>query len=230
MRGADHGTRRRCLLKLTDDLYAFPWEGYENNCNSYYLGGEVRCLIDVGHARFVGDLLANLSADGITQAGIRLVIVTHSHPDHLEGIGRFMDLSIPVAMHPASLEYMGKAGWMIYAFLSSRAPKVELGVPLAEGPLDALDGLVTIYHTPGHEPGSVCIYWPEKRALATGDLLFAGGVGRTDFPGGSHKELMRQIGRIAELDVEYLLPGHGPALVGSDEVARNYEAVRRAYG
>lgn len=230
MRGADQGTRRRCLLKLADDLYAFPWEGYENNCNSYYFGGEVRCLIDVGHARFVDGLLANLSADGVTQADIRLVIVTHSHPDHLEGIGQFMNLGIPVAMHPASLEYLGAAGRMIYAFLSSRAPKVELGVPLAEGPLDALDGLVTICHTPGHEPGSVCVYWPEKKALATGDLLFCGGVGRTDFPGGNHRELMRQIARMAELDVEYLLPGHGGVICGKEEVKANVRAVQRLFG
>jgi hydroxyacylglutathione hydrolase len=217
-------------MKLTDDLYAFPWEGYENNCNSFYFGGAVRCLIDVGHARFVDDLLASLAGDGITQADIRLVIATHSHPDHIEGIGRLAGADTPVAMHPEAAKYLRGMGRVLYAFLASRVPSFEVGVELAEGPAEALDGLVEVYHTPGHEPGAVCIYWPEKRALATGDLLFREGVGRTDFPGGSHRELMRQIDRVAELDVEYLLPGHGPVIVGRDEVARNYEAVRRMFG
>ena len=217
-------------MRLTDDLYAYPWEGYDNNCNSFFFGGEVRCLIDPGHARFVDNLLASLSADGVTQADIRLVIATHSHPDHLEGITRFAKLGLPVAIHPASLAYLQDVGRIIYDFLASSVPEFEVAVELAEGPLAALDGLVEVYHTPGHEPGSVCLYWPATKALATGDLIFFGGVGRTDFPLGSHEELMRQIDRLSALDVEYLLPGHGPTIDSRAEVERNTKAVRRMFG
>ena len=118
-------------MKLTDDVYAFCWEGYENNCNSYYFGGELRCLIDVGHARFADRLLADLGGNGIAPEEIRLVIATHSHPDHLEGIARFAELGIPVAIHPASVEYLQGPGRIIYNFLASSLPKLEVGVELA---------------------------------------------------------------------------------------------------
>jgi hydroxyacylglutathione hydrolase len=217
-------------VKLTDDLFAFPWEGYENNCNSYFLGGDVGALIDVGHLKFADELIGRLAAEGITPANIRLVILTHSHPDHMEAIARFSDMGLKVGMHPAAVDYLNEAGDLIYNFLGSEVPEFEVDVDLIEGPVEALDGLVQAYHTPGHEPGSICVYWPATKALATGDLLFAGGVGRTDFPGGSHSDLMAEIDRMADLEVQYLLPGHGPVLSGADQVAANYGTVRRLFG
>jgi len=139
-------------------------------------------------------------------------------------------LGLKVGMHPAAVEYLNEMGNMIYNYLGSEVPELEVDVDLIEGPVEALDGRVAIYHTPGHEPGSVCVYWPQKRALATGDLVFAQGVGRTDFPGGSHTELMTQIDRIAGLEVEYILPGHGPVVAGKAAAQRNYEAIRAMYG
>ena len=161
---------------------------------------------------------------------IRLVILTHSHPDHMEAIARFSDLGLKVGMHPAAADYLNEMGAMIYNYLGSEVPEFEVDVDLIEGAVEALDGLVEIYHTPGHEPGSICVYWPEKKALATGDLVFAQGVGRTDFPGGSHTELMAQIDRIAGLEAEYVLPGHGPVIAGKAAVQRNYQAIRQMYG
>jgi glyoxylase-like metal-dependent hydrolase (beta-lactamase superfamily II) len=118
----------------------------------------------------------------------------------------------------------------MYQWMGSELPGVEGITPLMEGPVGALDGLVSVYHTPGHEPGSLCVYWPDQKALATGDLIFAGSVGRTDFPGGDHARLMAEIDRMAALEVEWLLPGHGPVLSGAEAVHRNCEEIRAMFG
>jgi glyoxylase-like metal-dependent hydrolase (beta-lactamase superfamily II) len=217
-------------MRLTDGLHAFPWEGYENNCNSYFLGGSVGALIDPGHLRHVDRLLDRMSAEGIAPEDIRLVIVSHSHPDHMEGLPRLQELGIPAAMHPAALDYLDQVGAAMYQWMGSELPGVEGITPLMEGPVGALDGLVSVYHTPGHEPGSLCVYWPDQKALATGDLIFAGSVGRTDFPGGDHARLMAEIDRMAALEVEWLLPGHGPVLSGAEAVHRNCEEIRAMFG
>ena len=217
-------------MRLTDDLYAFVWEGYENNCNSFFFGGKVGALIDPGHLRFADSLLERMSADGITLDDIRLVIVTHSHPDHMEALPRLAERGLQVAMHPAALAYLEQIGAAMYQWMGSDLPSVEGVASIEEGPVGALDGLVSVYHTPGHEPGSLCVYWPEKKALATGDLVFAGSVGRTDFPGGDHARLMAEVDRVGKLEVDYLLPGHGPVVCGEAAVARNYADIRAVFG
>jgi glyoxylase-like metal-dependent hydrolase (beta-lactamase superfamily II) len=217
-------------VRLTDDLHAYEWEGYENNCNSFFLGGKVGALIDPGHLRFVDSLIERMAADGIALDDIRLAIVTHSHPDHMEAAPRFADTGVPVAMHPAALEYLDQIGAAMYQWMGSELPGVEGITAIEEGPVAALDGLVSVYCTPGHEPGSLCVYWPEKKALATGDLVFAGSIGRTDFPGGDHARLMEEVARMGELEVEHLLPGHGPVVLGKAAITRNYEEIRAAFG
>jgi len=217
-------------VKLTGDLYAFPWEGYENNCNTYFLGGEVGLLVDPGHLRFVDGLLDRLLADGIAPEDLRLVLVTHSHPDHMEAVPRFVEAGVPVALHPAALAYLDQVGAAMYQWMGSRLPDAQGIVPIEEGPVAALGGRVSVYHTPGHEPGSLCVYWPAQQALATGDLVFAGSIGRTDFPGGDHARLMAEVGRMAGLEVEWLLPGHGPVVNGKAAIDRNYRDIRAMFG
>ncbi|MBM3474956.1 MAG: MBL fold metallo-hydrolase [Armatimonadetes bacterium] len=217
-------------MRLTDDLYAFVWEGYENNCNSFFLGGSVGALIDPGHLRFADSLLDRMSVDGISLGDIRLVIVTHSHPDHMEAVPRFTEQGVPVAMHPAALEYLDQIGAAMYQWMGSDLPGIDGVIPIEEGPVGALDGLVSVYHTPGHEPGSLCVHWPERKALATGDLVFSGSVGRTDFPGGDHARLMAEVDRMSRLEVEHLLPGHGPVLQSEAAIARNYADMRAVFG
>jgi hydroxyacylglutathione hydrolase len=84
--------------------------------------------------------------------------------------------------------------------------------------------------SPGHSPGSVCLYWAEKKVLITGDVVFFMSVGRTDFPGGDTAMLKKSIDRLAALDVEYIVPGHNTEpkgiIRGKDLVERNFEAVQ----
>src|SRR5207237_1160590 len=68
----------------------------------------------------------------------------------------------------------------------------------------------SVLHTPGHSPGSICLYNDEAAALFTGDTLYRHGVGRTDFPGGNSSQLEKSLQRLAELpDTTRVYPGHG---------------------
>ena len=89
--------------------------------------------------------------------------------------------------------------------LSDFAPDILL----QEGDLNVGDLRFQVIHTPGHSPGSVCLYWSDKKVLFTGDVVFNQGVGRTDLPGGNGQKLKQSILTISRLDVDYLLSGHG---------------------
>ena len=89
--------------------------------------------------------------------------------------------------------------------------------------LEALGTTFDVLFTPGHAPGHLCFYNAEEKVLIAGDTLFAGSVGRTDLPGGSHKTLMRSIReKILSLPAETrVLPGHGPDTTVGIEAATN---------
>jgi hydroxyacylglutathione hydrolase len=88
-------------LKLLDTLYFYPWESMaENNCNSYLIDGEVPILIDPGHHHLFQNLRQAMAADGFHREDIKLIVVTHAHPDHFEAIQDFLDLKTRIALHP----------------------------------------------------------------------------------------------------------------------------------
>ena len=94
----------------------------------------------------------------------------------------------------------------------------------AEGTISFGDLKVTVIATPGHTKGSVCFLFDEggEKALFTGDTVFAGSVGRTDFPGGSFKELSESVNKVKELDPELAIyPGHGPESTIGEEIRTN---------
>ena len=89
---------------------------------------------------------------------------------------------------------------------------------------------IEVLLTPGHSPGSICLYLEEQKILVSGDVVFAGSVGRTDFPGGSPSLLRQSVDRLSQLDVEYLVPGHstemGNILVGKEKVNHNFYTIK----
>ena len=73
-------------MKLTDDIYVYEWTNYfDNNCNSFYIGGGINALVDPGLTRYLPNLLERMADDGIKREDIAYVINTHSHPDHSPG-------------------------------------------------------------------------------------------------------------------------------------------------
>ena len=107
--------------------------------------------------------------------------------------------------------------------------RFEPEILLQEGELKVGTLHFRVLHTPGHSPGSICLYWPREKALFAGDLIFSQGVGRTDLPGGDGEELKGSIKKVSELDVEVLLPGHGEVISSRELVQANFSAVERVW-
>ena len=239
-------------MKLFDNLHHYIWQGKGNNCNTYVfadvLGGDrPHVLIDPGHVtnemkeRCLERLLANMGRDGIKPEDIGLIINTHGHWDHFQATRALVQMSkkkegIPdqtlVTLHEKEMEYLES----VFEYMSKKSREEIFFEPsfyLVEGELNLGKQLtLRVINTPGHTPGSISLYWPEKHLIITGDLLFYGGVGRTDF-GGDGKELKQSIERLMELDIEYVLPGHstelGAIIQGRDKVQKNFTAIRASY-
>lgn len=217
-------------MKLDTDLYAYTWKSMqENNCNSYLIGGEMPILIDPGHQHLVEHLIKKMEKDGNRPEDIRGIITTHIHPDHFEAVQTLARPGVFIALHREEEQFMEEVGSDFYRASGMEKPKINVDFYLQEGELQVGSKTLQVLHTPGHSPGSISLYWPEKKALFTGDVIFPMGVGRTDFPGGDGALLRESIERLAQLDAEWLLSGHGEVIKGKKNIQRNFSYIRDNY-
>jgi glyoxylase-like metal-dependent hydrolase (beta-lactamase superfamily II) len=217
-------------MKLTDNLHAFLWQSMTtNNCNAYLIDGPSRVLIDPGHRAQFEHVQQGLEQLELSVNDIDLVICTHAHPDHLEAVALFKDTPTLFTLHETEWQWAVTIGKQMSAAYGIDIDDFRPDFFLKAGTL-SLDGLeLDIIHTPGHSPGSVTLYWPLQKALFTGDLIFKEGLGRTDLPGGDGSKLKESIKGLKDLDVEWLLSGHGEVLSGAEKVKKNFEDVESFY-
>jgi len=149
--------------------------------------------------------------EAIGDTAVEAVVLTHGHFDHLGAVSEVLEATgAPLLVHEADAEGITSAvgtGGAMFGFLTVSPPAERV---LAESDVVAA-GEVTlkVVHTPGHTPGSICLY--TEGHLLTGDTVFAGSIGRTDFPGGDMPAMRHSIARLAELpDETRIYPGHGP--------------------
>jgi hydroxyacylglutathione hydrolase len=213
-------------MKLTNDIYAYEWTNYfDNNCNSYYIGGGVNALIDPGLTRYLPNLLEQMAADGIKKEDISYVINTHSHPDHFQASEMFDPKEVKIGLHPKEQQFFEGEGGELYGLFGITAPQVQINLPLTEGDITLGDQIFKIIPAPGHSPGSIALYWPAQKALFCGDVIFDQNIGRTDFPGGSGALLKKSILSFAQLDLEFLLPGHMGIVTGKERIEKNFKII-----
>jgi glyoxylase-like metal-dependent hydrolase (beta-lactamase superfamily II) len=215
-------------MKILDNLHAFIWQNpTANNCNSFLIKGDKNILIDPGH-----DHLFQHVHDGLTELSLGLddidmVIITHAHPDHMEAMKKFVDTSTMIAMGEVEMDLIRNVAPQYGEALGMS--NFEPQILLKDGDLDIGNIHLQVIHTPGHSPGSICLYWAETKVLITGDVVFDQGVGRTDLPGGNGEQLKESILSLSRLDVDYLLPGHGYIVTGKEEVASNFQNIERMW-
>lgn len=215
-------------MKIINNIHAFIWESMTaNNCNSYLIDGPARVLIDPGHRAMFEHVEQGLGELDLGIDDIDVVICTHGHPDHLEAAQLFKGKNTRFAINATEWQWIDTIGRPMSAALGIDMDAIRPDFFLREGDLAIKELQFKVFHTPGHSPGSVCLYLNEEKALFTGDLVFKEGVGRTDLPGGDGRELKASIMRLVDLDVEWLLSGHGDIISGSQEVKANFESIQQ---
>lgn len=149
----------------------------------------------------------------------KFIINTHGHMDHIGADDKF---SLPIYIHKLDKECLINPFKNLSAmFGMAYSVKSEIRL-LEDGDNVSIDNLsLTIIHTPGHTLGSICIN--VNNIIFTGDTLFMGGVGRTDFPGSSEEELFSSIREklLVFSDDTVIYPGHGPQSSIGRERERN---------
>lgn len=153
---------------------------------------------------------------------------THAHFDHIGGAAAIADALNPlplVALHPAD-HVLWRAGGGGRMFGLPIDPGPEPSIDLTHGQILKLgSNTLEVRHVPGHTPGHVLFYCAAERVCFCGDLIFAGGVGRTDLPGGSWESLVNSIrAQVYTLpDETRLLSGHGPeTTVGEEKISNPF--------
>ena len=134
-----------------------------------------------------------------------------------------------MAMSKEEERYLRENGKLLFEAMNQPLPKLRVDFYLKEGRLHLGKERFEIFQTPGHSPGSLCIYWADRKVLFTGDVIFYGGIGRTDFIEGNPQELIRSIERMSRMEIEVLLPGHGQIVLGRDDILRNFEFIRQNF-
>ena len=181
---------------------------YQTNCYIFREeGSKTCCVVDPGYEPdFILESLENL---GLT---LEAILLTHGHFDHVGAVRQLAadtgcevyicgeDLALPTQLTAGTLYYTKT---------------------YADGDILHLAGLdITVLHTPGHTPGSVCLL--SGTTLFSGDTLFCGSCGRTDLPGGSWDTIQSSLKKLAKIEADlWVLPGHGETTTLSNEKKHN---------
>lgn len=154
---------------------------------------------------------------------LKYVLLTHGHFDHVSDAEFIKEATgAKVIMHTADKEILQYSESLSkYYRIKWKDPELDIHLS-GDDALTLCSIKVLVIHTPGHTPGSVCYYLPEKGWLFTGDTLFKGTVGRTDFPGGSNIKMQESLSKLAKLPNNTIVhPGHGPSSTILQERTQN---------
>lgn len=152
-------------------------------------------------------------------------LLTHGHVDHISALGDLNErMPAPIALHADDAEWAFTEKSKIMPFIEIPRDPGEIAIDLKTcGTIPGISVECQVIQTPGHTPGSVCLYFPKHSILISGDTLFAGSVGRTDLPGGSSRMLTESLNSLKTLPHDtQVLPGHGPCSSIGHEKRTNY--------
>ena len=203
-------------------IAVIPVTPFQQNCSLVWCTKTMEAAI-VDPGGDVARIRAALKETGVKPVAIWL---THGHLDHAGGATELAEaLSLPIiGPHEADRPLLDALPEQGLRFEIRDMKAVKPTRWLAEGDNVSVGEIsFAVQHVPGHTPGHVTFFQKDLRFLLAGDTLFAGSVGRTDFPYGSHEDLIAGIkGKLLPLgdDVQFL-PGHGPASTLGEERQNN---------
>jgi glyoxylase-like metal-dependent hydrolase (beta-lactamase superfamily II)/thioesterase domain-containing protein len=191
-------------------IHTLPAGPLQTNCYVVVCQATNACaIIDPGGS--ADEILSFIEAQALH---VQYVLLTHAHWDHIGAVAEVVEATgASLAVHPddASLLAVGGGGLLLgFTILPAPPPDVHL----ADGQILAVGTLrLRVLHVPGHAAGHVVFYEPTHQVLFDGDVLFAGGIGQTNFPGGNYHQLMDSIQRklLTLPDETAVYPAHGPA-------------------
>jgi len=210
-------------------IAGFPAGSFATNCYLVAPGPGSECIIiDPGQDAEQGitELLAEHRLKPVA------VLLTHGHVDHIWSVAPVCGAQgIPAYVHPDDRALLSdparglslQFGQQLFGGLTFTEP--DEVAELTDGMTLRLAGVeLAVSHAPGHTPGSVTFRSPAAGGLLfSGDLLFAGSIGRTDLPGGDHAAILRSLAQVCLTlpDETRVLPGHGPDTTIGAERAGN---------
>ncbi len=194
--------------------------GISYDSNAYLVDAKRKTLVDAGMS--AGRVLQGLGG------GLDLIILTHCHFDHVGAVPEIVKATgAKVAMHERDAAILHKDA--AAAIFNAQQAQFDVDIVLRDGEvIDLGDISLQVIHTPGHTPGSICLYDKESKVLFTGDTVFEGGsFGRTDI-GGDPEAMLRSLEALTKLDVSALYPGHGGAVTrkARESLLASYENAK----
>ncbi len=191
--------------------HTHPVTPFQQNCSLVWDDETMQAaVIDPGGD--LDDLLAEVGRRGLR---LEQIWLTHAHIDHAGGTGELARrLSLPIiGPHPGDQFWIDGLPQQSVMFGFPQAQAFTPTRWLQDGDTVTLGGhTLHVRHCPGHTPGHVVFHSPEMNRAFVGDVLFAGSIGRTDFPQGNHEDLIRSIReRLWPMGNDTVfIPGHGP--------------------
>jgi len=196
--------------------------GVSYDSNAYFIDARRKTLVDAG---IDGQRVLNKLPDGL-----ELIVLTHCHFDHIVAVPEIVKATgAKVAIHEKDAPLITNPRTTAALMFNVKQPAIKIDIVLKDGDtIDLGDATLTVIHTPGHTPGSICLYDPVSKVLFTGDTVFEGGsFGRTDI-GGDEEQMIASLEKLTKVDAAALYPGHGGAVTNKvkESLLASYDNAR----
>ena len=201
------------------DIYLLTGQGVTSNI--YVFGGDTITIVDSGNGAEENRIMPKLKEIFSKKPNVSKTVLTHFHFDHIRGLDELTEAYVmDILIHKEEVPFFSHLN-------SKRIKEMNAGDKIFFG-----EYLLDIIHTPGHSPGSVCLYEKKTKFLISGDTVFPNGsFGRYDFPFGNHKALLQSLKRLTEIDVKAMLPGHGLPTFSrvNQQIKRSFMAAKNYF-